>query len=72
MAKSRTKTVSAAKEPVDKAVQEKRRELLELRIRCKIIDELARQYTEERKQIRAQIEALTKGVAPGGVEIEGD
>ena len=34
MAKSRSKTVSAAKEPVDKAVQEKRRELLELRIRC--------------------------------------
>ena len=72
MAKSRSRTVSATKEPVDKAVQEKRRELLELRIRCKIIDELARQFTNERKQIRAQIEALMKGSVPGEVEVEGD
>ena len=72
MAKARSKAGAAKKEPVDKAVQEKRRELIELRIRCKIFDELAKQYTNERKQLRAQIDALTKDVGNNAEAVDSE
>ena len=47
----------------DKATNEKRRELLEMRIRWKIADETVRRVMEERKELRARIEALSGELA---------
>jgi hypothetical protein len=47
----------------DRATNEKRRELLETRIRWKIADETVRRVMEERKELRARIEALSAELA---------
>ena len=62
MAKSSAKATTEKKEAASKATQAKRRELLELRLRCKFVDELAKQYSNERKELRARIDALSKEV----------
>jgi hypothetical protein len=53
MAASKTSEKSGGTE-----VGAKRRALLEMRIRWKIIDEIARKYQDERKSLKAQMDAL--------------
>lgn len=66
MARSNTKSAggSLPESPQDATLQSKRRELFELRIRWKIANDAAKKSLEERKVIKARIDAITAELKP--------
>ena len=71
MAKSKTSESSpktGEAHTKDKMLHEKRRELLETRLRWKIADETVRRVTDERRALRARIVELTADLGGAAAE----